>query len=188
MPRKERTILSNWETLASFLAALPDEDRERFRAYAALDLPEGREDVLRTLRSYGADGGMSPSSLLATTGAQAGAGGDLDLALTLGRAALDLADTTEDRGLAHVCLAQTHFRRRRDGEQLASFVEHCRAAVAAGHAGTFCYERLAVLYEYRGETVEARGVCLRAIEALSAAGDDRSAARFRKRLEKLSGR
>ena len=180
--------MSDWETLASFIVALPDEDREHFSTYAALDLAEDTEDVLRTLRAYGADGGTSPSSLLATTGAQAGAAGDLDLALTLGRAALDLADTTDDRGLAHVCLAQTHFRRRRDEDELASFVEHCRAAVAAGHAGTFCYERLAVLYEYRGEIGEAREVCMRAVEALSAAGDDRSAARFRKRLEKLSDR
>ena len=188
--RKERTTLADWETLASFLAALADEDRARFSAHAALDLPEGGnpEGILRTLRAYADEGrDASPSSLLATTGAQAGAAGDADLAVTLGRAALDLADTPEDLGLAHVCLAQTHFRKRRDAEDLARFVEHCRAAIAAGHAGTFCYERLAVLYEYRGEKGEAREVSRRAVEVLSAAGDDRSAARFQKRLERLSG-
>ena len=181
--------MSDWETLASFLADLPDEDRERFSTHAALDLPEGdAEDIFRHLRAY-ADAGrdVSPSSLLATTSAQAGAAGDRSLALALGHAALDLADEPGDLGLAHVCLAQTHFRNRRDREELARFVEHCRAAVAAGHAGTFCYERLAVLYEYRGETAEAREVCRHAIEVLGEAGDDRSAARFRKRLERLSG-
>ena len=181
--------MSDWEILASFLADLPDGDRERFSAHAALDLPEGNtEDIFRHLQTYaGASPGATPSSLLATTGAQAGAAGERSLALTLGRAALDLADNPGDLGLAHVCLAQIHFRNRGDREELASFVEHCRAAVAAGHAGTFCYERLAVLYEYRGETAEARDVCRRAVEVLGAAGDDRSAARFRKRLERLSG-
>lgn len=181
--------MSDWENLASFLASLDDEDLARFSAHAALDLSEGSaEGILRTLRAYDADvsGGASPSSLLATTSAQAGAAGDNEFAITLGRAALDLADTPEDLGLAHVCLAQTHFRNRRDGEDLERFVEHCRAAVSAGHAGTFCYERLAVLYEYRGETDEAAEVCRRAVEVLGTAGDDRSAARFRKRLERLS--
>ena len=180
--------MSDWESLASFLAALTDEHRARFSAYAALDLPEGStEDILRVLHAYaGTSPDLSPSSLLAATGAQAGAAGDGDLAVILGRAALDLAQTPEDLGLAHVCLAQTHFRSRRDPEELARFVEHCRSAVAAGHAGTFCYERLAVLYEYRGERGEAAGVCRRAVEVLSAAGDDRSAARFRKRLERLT--
>ncbi len=181
--------MSGWENLASFLASLDDEDLARFSAHAALDLSEGSvEGILRTLRAHDADagGGASPSSLLATTSAQAGAAGAGEFAITLGRAALDLADTPEDLGLAHVCLAQTHFRNRRDGEELKRFVEHCRAAVSAGHAGTFCYERLAVLYEYRGETDEAAEVCRRAVEVLGTAGDDRSAARFRKRLERLS--
>ena len=187
-PRKEHGTLSDWETLASFLAALTDEDRGRFSAHAALDLPEGStEGILRILGAYAdASRGMSPSALLATTGAQAGAAGDIELAVTLGRAALDLSDAPEDLGLAHVCLAQTHFRNRRDTEELERFVEHCRAAISAGHAGTFCYERLAVLYEYRGETDRAAEVCRRAVEVLSATGDDRSAARFRKRLERLS--
>ena len=178
--------MSDWETLASFLAALPDEDRARFSAHAALDLQGSVEGILRTLRAHDTGGGASPSFLLATTGAQAGAAGDRELAVKLGRAALDLADAPEDLGLAHVCLAQTYFRNRSDAENLARFVEHCRAAVAAGHAGTFCYERLAVLYEYRGETEEAAEVCRRAVEVLSAAGDDRSAARFRKRLRRLT--
>ena len=180
--------MSDWENLASFLAALEDEDRERFSAYAALNLPNGEnEDILRMLRAYADAGGdVRPSSLLATTGAQAAAAGERDLAVTLGRAALELARTPEDLALAHVCLAQTHFRRRGDAEELARFVEHCKKAVAAGHAGTFCYERLAVLYEYKGEKGEAAEVCRLAVEALSAAGDDRSAVRFRKRLERLS--
>ena len=178
--------MSDWETLSSFLAALPDKDRALFAAYAAIDLPDASaEAILRTLHRYAdATEGASPSSLLATTAAQAAADGEL--AVTLGRAALDLADAPEDLGLAHVCLAQIHFRRRTDPEELARFVEHCEDAIAAGHAGTFCYERLAVLYEYRGETGEARKVSRRAIEALGAAGDERSAARFRRRLERLS--
>ena len=180
--------MSDWENMASFLAALEDEDRERFSTYAALDLPDGdAESILRTLHAYAdASEDASPSSLLATTGAQAGAAGEVGLAVTLGRAALELARTPEDLGLAHVCLAQTHFRRRGDAEELARFVEHCKKAVAAGHAGTFCYERLAVLYEYRGERGEAAEICRLAVEALSAAGDDRSATRFRKRLERLA--
>ncbi|CAN5156373.1 hypothetical protein BH24ACT19_BH24ACT19_05060 [soil metagenome] len=109
----------------------------------------------------------------------------MSLARILGRAALDLAGGTEDLQLAHVSLAQTHFRNRRDEVELARFVEHCRAAIHAGHAGTFCYERLAVLYEYRGEREEAASVCRRAVEVLEAAGDPLSAARFRKRLGRL---
>lgn len=178
--------MSDWETLARFLSALDQEDRARFSAHAALDLPyEDPEGILRMLRAY-AGRDTSPSSLLATTGARSGGAGDSELAFTLGRAALDLAQTPEEIGLAHVCLAQTHFRRRSDAEELARFVEHCRAAIAAGNAGTFCYERLAVLYEYRGDKGEAAEVTRRAVEVLSAAGDERSAARFRKRLERLS--
>ena len=180
--------MSDWETLAHFLAALDEEERARFSAHAALDLPdEGPEGILRMLRAHAdASRDASPASLLATTGAQSGAAGDGDLAVTLGRAALELAETPEERGLAHVCLAQTHFRRRSDGEELARFVEHCRAAVASGNVGTFCYERLAVLYEHRGDKSEAAEVSRRAVEVLSAAGDDRSAARFRKRLRRLT--
>jgi Tfp pilus assembly protein PilF len=104
----------------------------------------------------------------------------------LGHAALDLAEGPEDLQLAHVSLAQTHFQNRRDEADLAAFVEHCRAAIEADHAGSFCYERLAVLYEYRGEIEEAVKICRRAVEVLEAAGDPRSAARFRKRLDRLS--
>lgn len=180
--------MSDWETLAYFLAALDDGELGRFSTHAALDLPRGSpESILRVLHDYAdAVRDARPSSLLATTGAQAGAAGEDGLAVNLGRAALEMADSPEDLGLAHVCLAQTHFRRRGDRDELARFVEHCRSAVAAGCAGTFCYERLAVLYEYRGETGEAAEVCRRAVEVLSAAGDDRSAARFRKRLERIS--
>ncbi len=180
--------MSDWETLASFLVALDGEARERFSFHADLDLPEeSLEGILRTLLTYAAvDRDASPSSLLATTGMQAGAAGEGELAVTLGRAALEMAEGSEDSGLAHVCLAQTHFRNRRDPEELSLFVEQCRAAISAGHAGTFCYERLAVLYEYRGETGEAAKVCRRAVEVLGEAGDERSAARFRKRLARLS--
>jgi hypothetical protein len=55
------------------------------------------------------------------------------------------------------------------------------------HAGTFCYERLAALYEYRGDREETAGVCRRAVEVLEASGDARSAERFRRRLQRLSG-
>ena len=180
--------MSDWETLASFLVALDGEARERFSFHADLHLPEeGFESILRVLLVYAAvDRDASPSSLLATTGMQAGAAGEVEFAVTLGRTALEMADRPEDSGLAHVCLAQTHFRNRRDPEELSLFVEHCRAAISAGHAGTFCYERLAVLYEYRGETGEAAIVCRRAVEVLGEAGDERSAARFRKRLARLS--
>jgi hypothetical protein len=86
--------LSDWETLASFLLALDEEDRERFAIHADLDLAEGGpEGILRALLAHAdCSQGASPSSLLATTGAQAGAAGDGDFAVTLGRAALDLAE------------------------------------------------------------------------------------------------
>ena len=180
--------MPDWEPLASFLATLGDEARSRFSLHADLDLPENSESILLTLRAYATvNQGVTPSSLLSTTGMQSGASGDVELAVTLGHAALETADEPGDAGLAHVCLAQTHFRRRRDAEELARFVEHCRAAISAGHAGTFCYERLAVLYEYQGQTGEAIEVCRRAAEVLGGAGDERSAARFRKRLGRLLG-
>ena len=175
-----------WAALATFLASLPDEDLARVSSYAALVLPDDEESIVAVLSAYAAENPtVTPSALLATTGAAAGAGGGLDLARTLGRAALNLAEETEDRQLAHVSLAQTHFRNRRDEADLAGFIEHCRAAVRDGHAGTFCYERLAVLYEYRGEREEATEITRRAVEVLEAAGDPRSADRFRKRLDRL---
>ena len=176
-----------WEDLATFLASLPDEDRIRVSSYAALGLPEDVEGVAAVLSAYAAQNpSATPSALLATTGAQAGASGDLDLAHVLGGAALDLAEEPEDLQLAHVYLAQTHFKNRRNEADLEAFVEHCWAAIYAGHTGTFCYERLAVLYEHRGEKKEALKVCHRAVEILEAAGDLRSATRFQKRLDRLS--
>ncbi len=176
-----------WDNLASFLASLPEEDRARASSYGAFYLPAEAEGIATVLSTYAAENpSVSPAALLATMGAQAGAGGDLALARALGRAALDLAEGPEDLQLAHVFLAQTHFKNRRDEADLAGFVEHCQAAIRAGHAGTFCYERLAALYEYRGEKQEAMRICRRAVEVLQAAGDSRSAARFQKRLDRLS--
>ena len=179
--------MGSWNELADFLASLPEEDRARASSYGALGLPDDVEGIVTVLSAYAAENpSVTPSALLATTGAQAGASGDLDLARTLGHAALDLAEGPEDIQLVHVSLAQAYFQNRRDEANLASFVEHCRAAIEAGHAGSFCYERLATLYEYRGEKEEAVEICHRAIEVLEAAGDTRSVARFRKRLDRLS--
>lgn len=179
--------MGSWDDLAAFLASLTDEDRARVAFHFALDLPDDAEGIAAVLAAYAAENpSMTASALLATTGARIGASGDLDLARTLGRAALDLAEETGDLQLAHVLLAQTHFKNRRDEADLEGFVEHCRAAIETGHEGTFCYERLAVLYEYRGEKKEAAEICRRAIEVLEAAGDPRSANRFRKRLQRLS--
>jgi hypothetical protein len=153
-------------------------------------LPDNEKGIAAVLSAYAAENpSTTPSVQLATTGARAGSEGDLALARVLGQAALGLAEGPEDLQTAHVShvsLAQTHSRNRSDEADLAGFVEHCRAAIRAGHAGTFCYERLAVLYEYRGEREEAAEICRRAIEALVSAGDTRSAARFRKRLDRLS--
>ena len=179
--------MGSWEELAAFLASLPDEDRARASSYGALGLPADAEGIATVLSAYAAENpSATPSALLATTGARAGTSGDLDLARTLGHAALDLAEEPEDLQLAHVSLAQTHFQNRRNEAGLAGFVEHCQAAIEAGHSGSFCYERLATLYEYRGQKQEALEICRRAVEVLEAAGDPRSAARFRKRLDRLS--
>lgn len=172
-----------WRDAASFLAGLPDDERMLFSRYAALDVPESPEEMAGRLRAFAAENPtVTPSGLLAATAARAGRPG---FARRIGEAALELAEDREERQLAHVCLAQVHFQNRREQEHLASFVEHCRAAVDLGHAGTFCYERLAVLYEYRGEIEAAAAVCRRAVEVLEGAGDTRSAARFRKRLDRL---
>ncbi len=146
--------MGSWEALASFLAALPEGDRARFSRYAALDLPEDRAALTAAQN-------LTASDLLATTGTRAALSRDLDLARSLGAAALELAETPEERELAHVCLAQAHFQNRREEEDLLAFEEHCRAAIDLGHAGTFCYERLAALYEYRGDREEAAEVCRR---------------------------
>lgn len=178
---------SGWDELVAFLASLPEGDRARVSSYAALDLPDDTEGIATVLSAYATGNpSVTPATLLATTGALAGAGGDLALARALGSVALDLAEGPEDLQLAHVSLAQTHFRNRRDEADLAGFIEHCQAAIRAGHAGSFCYERLAALYEYRGEKEEAAKICRRAVEVLEATGDPRSAARFRKRLDRLS--
>lgn len=186
MEERESGGAGGWRDLAGYLAGLAPEERDRAGRYAGLDLRERAEEVEDVLRSLSAGSpDTTPAVFLATTGTQAGAGGDLDLALRLGRAALDLAASEEDQRLAHASLAQTHFRNRRDEGHLEAFVAHCLEAVRLGHAGNFCYERLAVLYEFRGEKEAAREVCRRAVGALEAAGDARSAARFRKRLERL---
>lgn len=179
----------NWKALAAYLAALSPEDRDRFSHYAALDLPEREEAVEETLRRYAAENpDATPSGLLATTGAHAGFAREMEFARSAGLAALELAETREELQLAHVCLAQTYFQTRRDAQSLEAFVEHCRAAMDLGHTGTFCYERLATLYEYRGDLKEAARVCRRAVEVLEDAGDASSAGKFRRRLERLAGK
>ncbi len=178
-------MTGGWEEVATFLRALPGDDRARFARHAALDLPEDAGGVAAVLEAHAAEHSSGPVELLAITGARAGSAGDLEFARRLGRAALEASGTPEERQLAHVCLAQTHFKNRREAEDLAAFVGHCRAAVELGHAGTFCYERLAALYEYRGDLNQAAGICQRAIEVLGAAGDARSAGAFRKRLDRL---
>ncbi len=180
--------MGDWRGFAAFLAGMSEDERSRFSRYAALDLPENSEEMDAKLQAYAADNpDVTYSGLLAVTGAQAGASGDLDLARRVGGAALELAENREEEQLAHVCLAQTHFRNRRQEEDLVAFEEHCRAALDLGHAGTFCYERLSVLYEYRGETEKAAEVCRKAVETLMGAGDARSAERFRKKLDRLAG-
>lgn len=174
-----------WSEAAGFVASLSDEQRERFSRYAGLDLPPDEESIARTLESYSASNPSdTPSGLLATTGAQAGFSGERDFGVEVGRAALDLAESRQDLALAHVSLAQTHFQRRREEEELALFEHHCRAAVSEGHAGTFCYERLATLYEYRGQLDEAERICRLAVEALEQE-DPRSVEKFHKRLRRI---
>lgn len=177
---------SGWTKLAGFLASLPVEDRDRFSRYAALDLPADEEGIATALLAYARNNRAdTPAGLLATTGAQAGFAGEPDFARRVGRAALELSETGEERALAHVSLAQTHFQGRRSEEELALFERHCRAAIEEGHSGTFCYERLATLYEYRGRLAEAEWICHRAVETLGQE-DPRSAQRYRKRLQRLS--
>ena len=180
--------MGSWEDLASFLAALPEEDRLRFSRYAAMDLSGEPDAVAATLQAYAAENpAATASGLLATTGAQAGLARDLGFAHLVGAVALELAETPQERQLAHVCLARSHFQNRREEADLLAFERHCRAAIDLGHAGSFCYERLAALYEYRGDREEATEVCRRAVEVLEASGDERSVERFRRRLRRLSG-
>ncbi len=178
--------MSSWEELAEFLTSLPPEDLDRFSRHAALELSAEPKTADATLRAYADENpDATPSVLLSSTASQAGFAGEEGFARRMGSAALELAETDEERQLAHVSLAQVHFRNRREEEELAAFERHCRAAVELGHAGTFCYERLATLYEYRGEIEDAISVCLRAVEALGGVGDRRSAERFGGRLERL---
>jgi hypothetical protein len=175
--------LADWEGVEAFLASMPDEDRRRLLRHAGL--PGGEAATVADLRAYAASLGTSPATLLALAGARASAAGDAVLARAAGAAALEMARSEDERQLAHVCLARTHFRDRRERAELEAFERHCRAAVELGHAGTFCYERLAALYEYRGDLQEAARVCRLAVGVLEAAGDARSARGFRKRLRRL---
>jgi tetratricopeptide (TPR) repeat protein len=180
--------VGSWDDLARFLGSLPPEDLARISRYSGLDLTGGPEAVPAALSSYARAPEATPSILLSTTCSQAAFARDMDLARRIGQAALELAETDEERQLAHISLAQLHFQNRREEEELEAFLEHCREAIRLGHPGTFCYERLAVLYEYRGQLEEAKEVCRRAVEVLEEAGDTRSADRFRKRLERISGK
>jgi hypothetical protein len=180
--------VGSWDDVAMLLASLPGEDRALFSRYAAVEVPEEPRAVSATLQTYAAQNpAATASGLLATTGARAASVGELGFARAMGAAALELAETAEESQLAHVCLAQIHFQNRREEADLLAFEEHCRAAIELGHGGTFCYERLAALYEYRGDPGEAASVCRRAVEALESSGDPRSAERFRRRLQRLSG-
>ncbi|ABG03822.1 Tetratricopeptide TPR_2 [Rubrobacter xylanophilus DSM 9941] len=163
---------------AEFLAGLAPRERALFSRLSGVALPAAPAGIERALA--GAPAGAV--ALLATAAARA-AGEEPGLARRLGEAALRLARDRGERQLAHVCLAQVHFARRRNPEELAAFERHCRRAIELGHAGTFCYERLAALYEYQGRYGEALRVCERAVEAL--AGDALSARRFRSRAERL---
>lgn len=179
--------MAGWVDFADIISNLSPDNRALLSSFTALDLPEDPTAVADTLRAYAEqspDG--TPAVLLATAGSQAAQAGEEDFARRVGGLALGLAATSEERRIAHVCLAQTHFRRRREAAELEAFVMHCRAAMDLGHTGTFCYERLAVLYEYRGELDDAIEICRRAIEALFGAGDYRSAKRFQSRLDRLS--
>ena len=178
--------MSSWEELARFLASLSQEDLDRFSRHAALDVPADPETAVAALRAYVDENpDTTPSVLLASTASQASFAGEGDFARRMGAVSLEFAETDDERQLAHVSLAQVHFKNRREEEELAAFERHCRAAVDLGHAGTFCYERLATLYEYRGEIEDAIVICRRAVEALGGAEDYRSAGRFEGRLERL---
>lgn len=167
---------------ALFLASLTHEERDSFSRHSNIALPDDAEGIEAALREKVAG---SPAELFATTGAMAGTTSERDFAVFLGKAALEMSETDEERGLAHVCLAQTHFRLRKEGEHLAAFEAHCSEAVKLGAAGTFCYERLATLYEYRKEYERAARVSRRAVENLA---DERSVGRFRERLVRLEKR
>lgn len=177
--------MASWSEAASYLAALSAEERESFSRHSGISLPDDAEGIEAALNAHGSG---SPAELFATTGAAAGTTRETGFALSLGGAALEMAQTPEERQLAHVCLAQTHFRGRKDPEQLSAFEEHCLCAVDLGAAGTFCYERLATLYEYRKDFERAAEVSRKAVGSLGEAGDVRSVERFQKRLARLEER
>lgn len=175
------------EEVAAFLASFPEEERVRLGRYMNLELPGDTQGIARVLGAYGEENTEATlAELLAITGAQAAFAGDEDLGLRISSAALELSETDGEKQLAHVSLAQIHHRNRRDPQELERFESHCLEAIRLGHSGTFCYERLAVLYEYRGEKEEAARICRRAIEVLEEAGDTRSAQKFQKRLGRIS--
>ncbi|HET7479808.1 MAG TPA: hypothetical protein VFJ72_09890 [Rubrobacteraceae bacterium] len=181
--------MSEWQTLTALIAGLSRQDRMLLSRFKALELPEDPDAAAEALRVHERlSPGATPSMLLATAGSQAALAGEEAFARRIGEAALDLAEDSEERRISHVCLAQIYFRHRREEAALEEFVAHCRAAVDLGHTGTFCYERHAALYEYRGDLDGAIEVCSRAVEALSGAGDARSAGRFRRRIDRLSAK
>ncbi|AHY46028.1 Hypothetical Protein RradSPS_0745 [Rubrobacter radiotolerans] len=176
-----------WREAADFVASLGAEDQEALGREIGTPVPEDPEEALEVLRLIGGED-STPSDALALAGVRVATSGERELSRRLGQAAAELAQTPEERQLAHACLAQSAFKFRKDPQSLADFERHCREAMDLGHAGTFCYERLAVLYEYRGETEEAIEVCRRAERVLAAAGDPRSAESFRERAEKIARR
>lgn len=168
--------------MQELLGSLSPQERRLTTHYAGFDLEDDDIEGFRRER------GISESELLSATASQAAFGGDEALAQRLGQAALELAAADAERQLAHISLAQLHYRNRRDPQELESFEHHCRRAIELGHEGTFCYERLAVLYEYRGDIDAAKRICEKAVEALEGARDARSARRFRERLGRLEKR
>jgi hypothetical protein len=186
MSSRDDSTRKPWNEAATFLASLPDEQREAFSRHSNIVLPEDAEGIEAALLAHASENGGTPAELFASTGAMAGSSRETDFAVSIGEAALEMSETPEERGLSHVCLAQTHFRLRKDAAHLAAFEKHCFEAVELGTAGTFCYERLAALYEYRKEYERAAEVSRRAIDAL--AGDERSVERFRERLARLRKR
>ncbi|CAN5511538.1 hypothetical protein BH20ACT10_BH20ACT10_13110 [soil metagenome] len=177
--------MSSWSDAALLLASLSDEGRDAFSRHSGIALPDDPEDpegIEAALASHASENGGTPAELFASTGAMAGATRDTEFAVSIGEAALEMSETPDERQLAHVCLAQTHFRNRKEEKHLASFEAHCSEAIELGAAGTFCYERLATLYEYRKEYGRAAEVSRRAVDALA---DGRSVERFRGRLARL---
>lgn len=177
-----------WRDLIAHLSALDAEDRETLSRHTGTAISEDPDATEKALRGSGTTDG-SPAEFIALVGLRVGLeDADRGLATRLGGVSVQLSVSVGERQLAHACLAQTAFKFRKDPRSLAVFEEHCSEAMALGHAGTFCYERLSVLYEYRGEVGRAIEVCRRAEAALSGAGDTRSAGRFREKAESIGRR